>query len=225
MPSAVNVLTNTPKISNFNKGDIFQIISSQGDEKKWQKSCHPNFASVWDPLTCSLKKKVLKQHFLESALAKSLTGSNFGNTQATTTIFFLRKIKIWWRFNKRNTKLRRKFFPFYSNSVSIGNSKFSQSQTGYLSSVANVLTNTPKISNFHKRNIFQLILFQSDCKIWNKCSHAGFTSVWHPLTRWLSKEVLKRCFLESDLTKSLAVCNFGNTLAITIIFFSKMFEI
>ena len=30
---AVNVLTNTPKISNFNKGDIFRIIYSKSDEK------------------------------------------------------------------------------------------------------------------------------------------------------------------------------------------------
>ena len=33
LSSAVNVLTNSPKISNFNKGDIFQIVSSLNDEK------------------------------------------------------------------------------------------------------------------------------------------------------------------------------------------------
>ena len=31
--SAVNVLTNTPKISHTDKGDIFEIISLQKDEK------------------------------------------------------------------------------------------------------------------------------------------------------------------------------------------------
>ena len=31
--SAVNVLTNTPKISNFAKGEILEIISPQSDEK------------------------------------------------------------------------------------------------------------------------------------------------------------------------------------------------
>ena len=33
LSSAVNVLTNTPKISNFNKGDILQIIFPQSDQK------------------------------------------------------------------------------------------------------------------------------------------------------------------------------------------------
>ena len=66
---------------------------------------------------------------------------------------------------------------------------------------------------------------QSNEKIWWKWSHANFTRVWDILTCWLSKRVLKRCFLESGLTKSLAVCNFRNKVSITIIFFSKMFEI
>ena len=35
----------------------------------------------------------------------------------------------------------------------------------------------------------------------------------------MSKGVLKRCFLESGLTKSLTVCNYPNKLAMTIIFF------
>ena len=35
MQSAVNVLTNTTMISNFNKGAIFQIISSKSAEKIW----------------------------------------------------------------------------------------------------------------------------------------------------------------------------------------------
>ena len=37
----------------------------------------------------------------------------------------------------------------------------------------------------------------------------------------LSKRVLKRSFLESGLTKIFTVSNFGNTLAVTIMFFPK----
>ena len=62
---------------------------------------------------------------------------------------------------------------------------------------------------------------QSDEKIWWKCSHADFTSVWDPLTCWLSKSVLERCFLKSCLTKSFTVCNFRNKVAMMIIFFFK----
>ena len=45
--------------------------------------------------------------------------------------------------------------------------------------------------------------------------------VWDPLTCWLSKGVLKRCFLGGGLTKFVTGCNFRNKVAITIIFCSK----
>ena len=41
----------------------------------------------------------------------------------------------------------------------------------------------------------------------------------------LSKRVLKRRFLVSGLTKIVAVCNFGNTLGMTIIFFFKCLKL
>ena len=65
----------------------------------------------------------------------------------------------------------------------------------------------------------------SDEKTWGKCSYAYFTRFWKSLTCWLSKEFLKRCFLKSGLTKSFTVCNFRNKVAMTIIFFFKMFKI
>ena len=63
---------------------------------------------------------------------------------------------------------------------------------------------------------------QSHEKIWWKCSHADFTRVWDPLTCWLSKGVLKQCFLESNLTKSFTVCKFRNKVAMMIIFFFQI---
>ena len=105
------------------------------------------------------------------------------------------------------------------------NCKFSQSPTGYLPSAVNWLTNTSIISNFQKGDVFEVILVRSDQKIWSKYSLADFTIVCHPLTCWISKEVLKRRFLESGLTKSLTVFNFRNSIAMTIIFYWKMFKI
>ena len=58
-----------------------------------------------------------------------------------------------------------------------------------------------------------------------KGSHADVTSFWDPLTCSLSKDVLKRLFLESGRTKSVTVCKFGNTLAMTMFFSLKMFQI
>ena len=44
-------------------------------------------------------------------------------------------------------------------------------------------------------------------------------------TFWLSKRVPKRCFLQSNMTKFFTVCNFGNKLAMNIIFLIKLFKI
>ena len=81
-------------------------------------------------------------------------------------------------------------------------------------------------SDISQREIFFTVRFyQHDGKIWWKCSHADFTTFWDPLTCWLSKCVLKQCFLESSLTKSFKACSFRNKVAMTIIIFSKMFKI
>ena len=50
-------------------------------------------------------------------------------------------------------------------------------------------------------------------------------TVWDILTCWLSKDALKRRFLESVLTKFLTFCNFGKTLAMTIFICLKMFKV
>ena len=54
-----------------------------------------------------------------------------------------------------------------------------------------------------------------------KFSHAYFKSGWNPLTCWLSKCVVKRCFLGSGQTQFLTVCTFQNRAAVTMIVFSK----
>ena len=122
-------------------------------------------------------------------------------------------------------KLQQKVFRFLDNCIWIRSRKISQPWIGFLSPDANVLKNTSKISHIDKRDTPQIISYHSDAKIWQMCSHADFTSVWDALTCWLSKDVLKQCFLEIGLTKSLTLCNFGNTLAVTIIFFFKIFKI
>ena len=69
------------------------------------------------------------------------------------------------------------------------------------------------------------MLSQSDEKRWWNSPHMDFTRVWDPWTCWVSNGVLKRCFLESGLTKSLTVCNFRNKAATTINFLLKIFKI
>ena len=93
-----------------------------------------------------------------------LTVCNLGNTLRITIIFFSEMFKIWSRFHKWNEKLR-KIFRFYNNCLWIGNCKWSQSGTEYLSSAVNVLTNNPRISKFNNGDIFRVIFPLSNQKI------------------------------------------------------------
>ena len=56
-------------------------------------------------------------------------------------------------------------------------------------------------------------------------SHVDFASSWDAFTCSLPKLVLNRCFLESVLIKIFTIFNFGNTLAMSIMFYFKMFKI
>ena len=57
-----------------------------------------------------------------------------------------------------------------------------------------------------------------------KRSDGDLAIIWDIFTCWLMP-VLKRLFLERRLSKIFRVCNFGNTLTITIILLFKMFKI
>ena len=62
-------------------------------------------------------------------------------------------------------------------------------------------------------------------KTWKKLSHGDLPTIWDAFTCSLSKRVPKPRFFECGLTKIFTVCDFGNTLAMTIKFFFKMFKI
>ena len=116
-------------------------------------------------------------------------------------------------------KKLRKTFSFSDNCICIGNCKISQSSTGYLASAVNVLRNTAKISRNSPGDIIQINFSQNDKNTrWNS-SHGDFASIWDTFTCCLSNRDPKGCFLQGGLSKFSAVCNFGNTLAMTIIFF------
>ena len=90
LPSAVNVLILTPKISPNTRGDILQINFLENDEKTSQKRSHGDFAIIWDDFTCWLSKRVLKRRFSESGLSKIFKVSIFANTLAMTIILFFK---------------------------------------------------------------------------------------------------------------------------------------
>ena len=94
----------------------------------------------------------------------------------------------------------RKSFCLRDNCISIGIVKLSLLRTGYFSSAANVLTSSPKIWHVNKRDFFQLHWFGSDEWIWLRWSLTYLNSAWARLPFCLSKDPLKRDFLDVYLT-------------------------
>ena len=64
LSSAVNVLTNSFKISDPPKADFFQLNLPRVNEKRGKWWCRADFSSLWNPLTRSLPNGVLKQDLL-----------------------------------------------------------------------------------------------------------------------------------------------------------------
>ena len=108
-PLVINVLTNTPKTSPNNSGDIFQMNFRGNDGKTWKKRSHGDFTSISDAFTYWLPKPVLKRFSLESVLTKFFTVCNFGNTLGMTMTFSFKMFKIRRRFQKWNKKSRKCF--------------------------------------------------------------------------------------------------------------------
>ena len=113
-------------------------------KKKMIKWYHANFTRVWDPLICWISKGALKRCYLEIALTESFRVSNFRNKVAMTIIFFSKCLKFDEE-SRNGTKQSEKLFGFKDNCIWVGEGKFSQSRTGYLSLAVNVLRNNSKI--------------------------------------------------------------------------------
>ena len=98
-------------------------------------------------------------------------------------------------------------------------------RNGILVIAFHVLRNNPMIPNSTQGDVFQIISPHYDGKIWQKYSHEDFASVWNRLTCWLSKDILRRRWIVSGVTKHWTVANFENTLPMTIVVFLQMLEI
>ena len=98
-----------PMISNFNQGDIFQIISTHKCWKIWWKCPQESFTCVWNRLTCWLSKDLLRGRWIVSGVTKPWAVANLGNALAMRTFLCLKLVKIWWRFHKWNKKPRKYF--------------------------------------------------------------------------------------------------------------------
>ena len=171
-----------------------------------------------------MSKDVLRQRWIVSGVTKPWTVANFGNTLAMTIFFFLKLFKIWWRFHKWNKKPRKCFL--FLRKLDLNRERQSLTIRNRILVIDSPRVNkNPMISNFNHGDIFQIISPHSDEKKWYKCSHEEFSSVCYRLTCWLSKDVFRRRWIMSAVTRRWTVANFGNTLAMTIFFFLKLFKI
>ena len=63
-----------------------------------------------------------------------------------------------------------------------------------------MLTSRPKIWHANKRDFFEHNFLVSDQLIWSRCCDEYFNSAWSRLPSWLSRQPLKRDFLDIYLT-------------------------
>ena len=111
--SAVNGLTNSPKISDLTRRDAFQLYILQNDEiVKWECSL-ADFCSVWDPLTRSLPKGVLKHD-----LSTFFRVNNLETPKLWGSIFFSKFLKVYVNF-KNAKKYEEKMFRFQINAFEL----------------------------------------------------------------------------------------------------------
>ena len=120
---------------------------------------------------------------------QNIWGSSFSWKRSKFEIHFKNAAKNW-----------EKVFCFSDNCIWIGIVKLSLLRTGYFSSPANVLTSSTKILHVNKRDFFQIHRLGSDNWIRSRCCDADFNSAWVCLPCCLSKDPLKRDFLDIYLT-------------------------
>ena len=119
---------------------------------------------------------------------------NFGNAESMRVIFFSKYLKFKLDI-KKAPKNWENAFCFWDHCIWTGIVKLSLLRTGYLSSASNVLTSTPKIWHVSKRDFFQLNWLGSDHWICSRCSNANFNGAWARFSCCLSRDTLKREFL------------------------------
>ena len=123
----------------------------------------------------------------------------FWNTNAKRVIFFSKCLKCNVDF-KNVTIISEKVFCFWDNRIWTGIIKLSLLRTGYFPSAANVLTSSTKIFQFNRGEFFLLNWPGSDQWLWWPCCDADLNSSLARLPCFLSKDPLKRDFLEIYLT-------------------------
>ena len=124
---------------------------------------------------------------------------NSGNRKAVRLNFLFKIFKIWSSFKKavKNSEI---CFCLWDNCIWIDFVKLFLLREGYISSAANVLTSNPKILHVNKRDFFERNFLASDKWLWSRWCDPDFNCAFVSLPYCLSKDPLKRDFLDIYLT-------------------------
>ena len=197
--SAANVLTSSLKIWHVNNWEFFQLNWLGSDQWIWERCCDAVFSSAWPRVLCRFSKGPLRRDFLDIYLT-TFSESVISEIQKLCgSSFFSKCSKCNLNFKNAEKNIEN-FFCFLENCIWIGTVQFSLLRTGYFSSSANVLTSSTKILHVNKRDFFQIHRLGSDNWIRSRCCDADFNSAWVCLPCCLSKDPLKRDFLDIYLT-------------------------
>ena len=152
----------------------------------------------------------MKMGFWDIYLSTSLAVRNFGNSYGLRTIvFFLKYSKLYLGFKNAEKKWEN-CFCFLDIWIWVSFVKLSLLRREYWSRVVNALSNSPKIFCITKRDFLQFNLTDSDQYMWWRCYCADYNSVWDCLPCYMSKGLVKRCFLGICRRTSFTASNFEN---------------
>ena len=146
-----------------------------------------------------MSKHPLKRDFLDIYLT-TFSESVISKLQNLWTSSFLSKCSKFHLDFKNAVKNWQKVLCFWDNCIWIGIVKLSLLRRGYFSSVANVLTSSPKKSHAIKRDFFEHNFLGSDWWICLNFFDANFKSAWEHLPCCCGKDPLKQDFLDIYLT-------------------------
>ena len=122
-------------------------------------------------------------------------------------------------------KIKKRCFVSEIIAIWIDIVKLSLLRTGYFSLAANVLTRSPKIWHFNKRDFFQLIWLSKDQWMWWRCCDAEFNCAWAHLPYCFSKHLLKWDFLDIYLTTFLGSVTLKRQNLWGSFFYSKILKL
>ena len=159
------MLRSNPKISHVNKTDLFRINCLGNNQLMWTRCSDTDLNSAWARLPCCLSKGPLKRDFLDIYMT-TFSESVISEIQHLSGSSFCSKYLKLHLDLKNAAKNYGEIFCYLDNCIWIGIVKLSLLRTGYFSSVANVLTSSPKIWHVNKKEFFEHNFLASDQWIW-----------------------------------------------------------